>query len=192
MKTAFSIRSALIVFAMFLSACSYKNEPIYLQPYQANAIVPILKEKKTLHIRGVNDQRVQKQTIGYVLENDNKKIILSSNEHFAKKYHDALTYALSVAEFNTHVSPQDAQLIVDVNIKNIEIQGFDKNFDENLKGEVAVELVVTQKSKITRYNLASKAGKWIAPSRSSKDLEPFLSELFEDSIQAVVTQLAKK
>lgn len=185
------MKTVLLIVAIFLSACSYKNEPIYLQPYEANAIAPILKEKKSVHLRSVNDKRANKQSIGYVQESAESKIILSSNENFAKKYADALKYALSIAEFDTSVSKKDAQLVVDVNIQNIELQGLDKSFDENLKGEIKVELVVTHDNKTTKYNLLQKQGKWMAPSHNSKDLEPFLSELFEESIRAVVAQLAK-
>jgi len=185
------MKRVLLLIALFLSACSYKNEPIYLKTYEANAIAPILKEKKSVHLRSVNDKRANKQNIGYVIESAENKILLSSREDFAKKYADALSYALSIAEFNTKVSQKDAELVVDVNIQNIELKVLDKSFDENLKGEIGVELVVTHGNKTTKYNLLQKQGEWMAPSRNSKDLEPFLSALFEESISAVVSQLAK-
>jgi len=181
----------LLAIALIMGACSYKNEPIKLQPYEANYNAPIAKNKKALFVQAVNDNRANKQTIGYALEDGKKKISFFSNEDFQKKYKDALLYALNISEFNTNVSQNDATEVITVNINNLELIHTDKSFDENLKGELAVELVVKKGATTTKYNFTQKAGKWISPSHNSKDVEPFLATLFKDSIDAVVAKLAE-
>lgn len=181
----------LLAIALFFSACSYSNEPLRLLPYEANYAAPVSKDKKSLYLRSVNDLRADKQTLGYGMEGGKKTITFFTYENFAKKYSDALKYALSISEFNTNVTPREASAIIDINIKKIGLMYLDKSFDQNIKGEIAVELVITQGTRTTRYNFAQKGGKWITPSRNSRDLEPFLSELFAESIEAVVTKLAQ-
>lgn len=181
----------LLALALIMGACSYKNEPIALNPYDANYKGAVSKEKTSIYIQSVKDQRADKSTIGHSLNHGKKDILFFSNENFEKKYKDALLYALSIAEFKTNVSKVDASLIIDVNIKEIELVHFDKSFNENLKGKIIVELVVKKANAITKHSFTQKAGKWIAPSRNSKNLEPFLSALFADSIDAVVAKLAQ-
>jgi len=182
---------SLTLLALFMGACSYVNEPLKLQPYEANYGAPVSKEKKSIYVRSVNDLRADKQNLGYAVEGGEKTVTFFTYENFSKKYADALKYALSISEFNTNVTPREASAIIDVNIKKISLMYLDKSFDENVKGEMAVELVVTQGSRTTKYNFAQKGGKWLKPSRNSKDLEPFLSELFAESIEAVVTKLVQ-
>lgn len=182
---------SLVALTLFMSACSYVNEPLKLQPYEANYAAPVLKQKKSIYVRSVNDLRTNKQNIGYATEGGKKTITFFTYENFSKKYSDALKYALSIAEFDTNVTPREASGIVDINIRNIALVYLDKSFDENVKGEMAVELVLTQGNRTTKYNFTQKGGKWISPSRNSKDLEPFLSELFAESIEAVVTKLVQ-
>lgn len=181
----------LLSIALIMGACTYKNEPLKLKPYEANYKAPVSKEKKTIFVKSVKDDRVNKNSIGYALEDGEKKITFFSNENFEKKYKDALIYALSISEFNTNVSQTEASEVIEVHIKNIEIIHTDKSFDENLKGELAVELIVKKGNTSTKYNFTQKAGKWISPSYSSKDMEPFLGTLFADSIDAVVAKLVE-
>lgn len=181
----------LVLITFIMGACTYKNEPIALQPYKANYAGAVSQEKKSIFIDNITDKRANKNNIGYSLEDGKKKISFFSNENFEKKYKDALLYALSIAEFNTNVSEADAFTIISINIREIELIKTDKNFNENLKGKIAIELVVKQGITTTKHNFTQKAGKWIAPSYKSRDLEPFLSALFSDSIDAVVTRLAQ-
>jgi len=182
---------SLTLLALFMGACSYVNEPLKLQPYEANYAAPVSKEKKSIYVRSVNDLRADKQNIGYAVEGGKRTRTFFTYENFSKKYADALKYALNISEFNTNVTPREASAIIDVNIKNISLVYLDKSFDENVKGEMAVELVLTQGSRTTKYNFTQKGGKWLKPSRNSTDLEPFLSELFSESIEAVVTKLVQ-
>lgn len=181
----------LLAIALTIGGCAYKNEPIKLAPYEANYKAPLSKEKKSVFVGAVKDVRVDKKSIGYTLEDGKKNISFVSHEDFAKKYKDALVYALNISEFNTNVSRADASEIISINIKKIKIIHTDKSFDENLKGELGVELVVKKANTITKYNFTQKAGKWMAPSHKSKDIEPFLGTLFSESIDAVVAKLAQ-
>jgi len=180
----------LLLIALTMGACSYQNQPIALQSYKANYNAPLSVEKKAIFIQDVIDDRVNKSYIGYALKDGKKRLTFFSNDNFEKKYKDALLYALNISEFNTNVNKSDASEIITVHIKDITLVHTDKNFDENLKGKIAVELIVQQGNSITTYNFTQKAGKWIAPSFNSKDLEPFLTTLFSDSIDAVVAKLA--
>lgn len=181
----------LITIALLISACTYKNEAVKLQPYEANYKAPMAKDKKAVFVQSVKDLRSNKTNIGYALEDGKKKITFFTHEDFEKKYKDALLYALNISEFNTNVSQGDATEIIQVNIKDIEIIHTDKSFDENLKGKILVELVVKKGNTITKSNFTQKAGEWMSPSYNSKDIEPFLSALFSDSVNAVVAKLAE-
>jgi uncharacterized lipoprotein YajG len=181
----------LLAIALIMGACSYKNEPIVLKPYEVSNNTAISKEKKSVFIESINDQRADTKSIGYAQEHGEKIITFFSNENFEKKYKDALLYALNISEFNTNVSKADASAVIEVNIKEIELVQIDKSFDENLKGKIIIELVLKSGNTITKHNFTQKAGEWLAPSRHSKDLEPFLSMLFSDSIDAIVAKLAE-
>lgn len=174
-----------------VGGCAYKNEPIALKPYEANYKTPISKNKQSILVKSVTDERIDKESIGYALKDGEKRVSFYSNEEFAKKYKDALIYALNIAEFNTATNQQDASATIEVRIKKIELIHKDKSFKENLKGEIAVELIVRRGSNITKHNFAQKAGKWMRPSLNSKNLEPFLAELFWGSIDAVVARLVE-
>ena len=180
----------LILIALLLGGCAYKNNPVALQPYQSNYNGEVSKEKKTIAIISVKDLRPDKSNIGYALEDGKKEIMFFSNENFVKKYKNGLLNALNIAEFDTTVNPNEADLRIEIYIKKIELIHTDKSFDENLKGEIDIEVVVENGDKIVKQNFKEKAGKWILPSRDSKDLEPFLSSLFSDSINSIVSKLA--
>ena len=181
----------LLVITLLMSACSYKNEPIALQPYKANYAGAVSQAKTSIYIDSVTDTRTNKNYIGYAMEDGKKKISFFSNENFEKKYKDALLFALNIAEFNTNVSKMDATIVISLNIKEVELIKTDKSFDENLKGKISLEVIIKQGMTTTKHNFMQKEGKWIGHSHKSRDLEPFLTALFSDSIDAVVAKLAQ-
>lgn len=180
----------IVVIALFFGGCSYKNEAISLQPYKADYAGKVLKEKRSIYVASVNDTRIDQRSIGYLEKNGKKTVRLYSDVDFAKKYKEGLGYALNIAGFNTDVSPDEASLVIDVYIKDIKIVYSHKYFAENLKGEVAIEVVVKKGANVTTLNFKENSGKWIGPSNNSKDLEPFLHMLFTNSINNIVAKLA--
>ncbi|MFT7003980.1 MAG: putative lipoprotein YajG [Sulfurimonas sp.] len=178
----------LLAVVVFLGGCSYKNEAINLSSYNAHYTGEILKEKKTVLIESIKDVRVDKRSIGYILKNSVKTTTLFSNANFEKKYNDGLSSALYMAGFKEGAE-QEADLVINVNIKNIELIYDDKSFDKNLKGKIEIEVIVKKGKETITQNFSPSASKWISPSYSSKDLEPFLNELFSDSISDIVSRL---
>jgi len=181
----------LITMALLTGGCSYKNEALKLQPYEANYKAPISQEKKTVFIKSVQDSRAEKQTVGYAVEGSEKVITFFSHEDFAQKYKDALHYALNTSKFNTDINEKDATLTISVNIKEIELIYSNVSFDEDLSGKIVVELTLKENNTITKHNFTQKEGKWIGPSYNSRDLEPFLSKLFQQSVDTVVVKLVE-
>lgn len=51
--------------------------------------------------------------------------------------------------------------------------------------------LLVQGDEVITQNFRQKGSKWIAPSYSSKDLEPFLYTLFADSIDQIVARLTR-
>ncbi len=184
MKSLFYILAVVV----FLGGCSYKNEAINLSSYNAEYTGESSKEKKSVFIASIKDVRDDKKTIGYILENSKKTTKLFSNENFEKKYRDGLSTALHMAGFQT-ATDANADLVMSVNIKNIELIHDDKSFDKNLKGKIELEVIIKKGSKTITQNFKPSASKWISPSYSSKDLEPFLNEMFSDSINGIVSRL---
>ncbi|MBU0720204.1 hypothetical protein KJ877_02555 [bacterium] len=182
----------LLLGALFFGGCSYKNESISLESYKADYNGAIAKENTSVYVTAVKDMRSDKKNIGYTLKNGKKDLLLFSDADFAKKYKEGLGYGLSIAEFNTNVSQNDADVLLEIRIKKIELVYHDKSFDENLKGEIEIEVVVKKGRTTSTQNFKEKAGKWIAPSYSSKDIEPFLYTLFSDSINNIISKLASK
>lgn len=176
---------------LILGGCSYKNESINLSSYNEIYTGKILKEEKTVYIESVKDMRFDKKSIGYILENEEKKIELFSNENFEKKYANGLKGALHIAGFETTLEADKAELVMNVSIKKIELIHSDKNFDKNIKGEIELEVIIKKGSETITQKFKPSATKWISPSYSSKDLEPFLNELFSDSINSVVSRLTQ-
>jgi hypothetical protein len=64
-------------------------------------------------------------------------------------------------------------------VKDIQLTHTGETFGKNLKG-----------GEILTLNFKQKSDVWMKPSRRSKDLEPFLHELFSDSLNAIVSKLA--
>lgn len=183
----------LIVGAMtflFLTGCTYKNEALTLDSYKAEYKGPALKTNKTVYLRTVKDLRANKNIIGYIDQKSSSAIRFYSNENFAEKYTEGLGYALNLAGFNLDAAKREANFVAEVYIKDIEIIYNDKNFDANLKGEIEIEVVVRRGDETITQNFRQKGSKWIAPSYTSKDLEPFLYSLFADSIDQIVARLA--
>lgn len=168
-----------------LSGCSYKNEAMQLEPYKGSYKGEKLKAQKEITIASVIDARGDKQTIGSIMEDDKKLTSLFSDVDFAKRYEHGLKDALAIAGFTLSPNAQKITLA----IEKIDLTYLDKSFDENLKGEMVVAITIQNGDVTTTQRVKQKAGKWISPSHSSKDLEPFLHELFSNSIDEVVAKL---
>ena len=187
MKYLFFMAMSLLLF----SGCAYKNEPLALDSYKAEYAGPLSKDKKTIYLRTVKDLRANKSIIGYIDQKSPTSINFFTQENFAEKYTEGLNYALNLAGFNLDASTREASLVVEVYIKDIEIVYNDKNFDTNLKGEIEIEVIVRKGDEVITQNFRQKGSKWLAPSNTSKDLEPFLYTLFADSIDQIVTRLTR-
>ena len=185
------MKSLFYLFAVvvFLGGCSYKNEAINLSSYNAEYAGEISKEKIIVFIESIKDVRVDKRIIGYIVKNGEKTTKLFSNVDFEKKYKDGLNNALHMAGFKASLESAKADLVMNVYIKKIELVYNDKNFDKNLKGKMELEVVIKKGKETITQNFKPSASKWISPSYSSKDLEPFLNELFSDSINNIVSRL---
>ncbi|MBU1659254.1 hypothetical protein KKG72_09420 [bacterium] len=181
----------LVVIALFMGGCSYKNEAINLQSYKADYAGEVSKENKTVFLAFVKDTRIDRRSLGYHIKNGEKLAALYSDESFADKYKEGLGYALNIAEFKTDVDEKNAALIMEVYIKNIDFIYSDKSFDENLKGEIEIEVIIKKGEEVITQNFRQTGGKWIAPSYNSKDIEPFLYTLFSDSINDIVSKLTR-
>lgn len=176
---------------LFLSGCTYKNEALNLASYKAEYTGPISRDNKTVYLRFVKDVRTDKKSVGYLLQNGDRLATLYSDVDFADKYTEGLKYALNMAGFNTDSAARASSIVVEVYLKNIELIYNDKNFDKNLQGEIEIEVIVRKDNEVITQNFKQKGGKWIAPSFNSKDLEPFLYSLFADSINDIVSKLAR-
>lgn len=176
---------------LLLSGCTYKNEALFLEAYNAQYAGPMTKNKPTVHLRIVKDLRSDKQTIGALLNNGKVLAPLATHSDIEKRYYDGLLSALKLAGFDTDSRSREAALVLEVYVKDIDIVYNDKNFDTNLKGEIEIEVVIRKESEVITQNFRQKGGKWMKPSFESKDLEPFLYELFTDSIDQVVSRLVR-
>lgn len=176
---------------ILLTGCTYKNEALFLERYNAQYAGPMTKNKQTVYVRIVKDLRTDKQTIGALLNNGKVLAPLSTNTDIEKRYHEGLLSGLKLAGFDTDSHLRAAHLVVEVYVKDIDIVYNDKNFDTNLKGEIEIEVVIRRDSEVITQNFRQKGGKWMKPSFESKDLEPFLYELFTDSIDQVVSRLVR-
>ncbi len=176
---------------LFLTGCAYKNEALALAPYHADYAGPLSKEHKSVYVRLVKDLRSDKQTIGALLNNGKMLAPLSTTADFEKRYHEGILQALQRAGFDTQSATRAANLVVEVYVKDVDIVYNDKNFDTNLKGEIEIEVLIRKENEVITQNFRQKGSKWMKPSFESKDLEPFLYELFTDSIDQIVTRLVR-
>ncbi|MDD2449289.1 MAG: YajG family lipoprotein [Sulfurimonas sp.] len=187
------MRNLLLLLAtiVIFSGCSYKNESLMLSQYDAQYTGELAKDKKSVFIESIRDIRVDKRNIGYVLEGDKKSYELYSTEDFSKKYNDALLVALRMAGFQSVAKQNGAKLVVNISIKKIEFIYNNKSFDKNLKGVVELEVTIKRGASTITQNFKQAASKWIAPSYTSKDIEPFLNEIFSQSVNSIVSRLTR-
>jgi uncharacterized lipoprotein len=181
----------LLVTALFIGGCSYKNETIELPAYKGEYSGQNAKEKHAVYLRSVKDIRTDKRSIGSILANDKKEDAFFSDVDFADRYTKGLRYALDIAGFETVSNANEAAMIMDVSIKKIQIDYTNKTFESNLIGELDIEVVITRGKKVTTLNFRPKSSQWIAPSYASKDVEPFLYTLFSDSINEITSKLTE-
>ncbi len=182
--------SYLLIGLLFFGGCSYKNESIDLKSYSTQYSGTKVKTAQKIYIALVKDERAVKRTIGQVMEGKKKVQTLHSNEDFANKYKEGLTYALNIAGFNTKVSQEDADKVLEVYIQDIDITQSYDTFDKNVKGSVSIKIVSKQGNKTNTFEFKEKSSAWKSKSYSSKDLEPFLYMLYTDSINRIVAKLA--
>lgn len=183
------ILSGLVIVVLFMGGCSYKNEAINLQSYKAEYSGPIVKEKKSVYLKVVKDTRVDKRSIGFNQKNGVNLARLYSEADFVDKYRKGLGYALNIAGFSTDVKNENASIVLEVYINNIELIYNNKKLDSNLKGIIEIKVIVFKDGRVITQNFRQKGSTWIKPSLSSKDFEPFLYTLFEDSINDIVAKL---
>lgn len=181
----------LLIVALLMGGCTYKNEALNLESYKAEYKGPISKDKKSIYLRWVKDVRTDKRSIGYLVQHGEKLTNFYSNVDFADKYKEGIEYALNMAGFQTDINANPASLIMEVYIKDIELVYNDKNFDTNLKGEIEIEVVIRKNEETITQNFRQKGGKYVLSSNNSKDLEPFLYTLFSDSINDIVSRLTR-
>lgn len=179
----------IVLVALFMGGCSYKNEALNLHSYKAEYTGPIVKEKKSVYIKTVKDTRIDKRSIGYNKKNGQILSRFYSEVNFENKYNEGLGYALNIAGFNTDPKNNNPSIILEVYIKNIELIYNNKKLNTNLEGIIEVEVLIKKDDRIITQNFRQKGSKWIRPSYESKDLEPFLYTLFEDSINDIVSKL---
>lgn len=188
-----SLKSLLYLTVVILlsGGCSYKNELVNLEPYKADYAGTILNNGKPVYLQVVKDARQEKQTIGYTLQDGKKAFTLYSNTDFAKKYKKGFLQALHMAGFNTHTVQNGTSWIIRVYITKLEVV-YDEDtwFDENLHGDMEVKVIIQKGNKKFSQSFQQKLGKWIMFSSTSKDLEPFLSQLVSNSINGVVSNFA--
>lgn len=180
----------VLIIALFLGGCTYKNEALNLDSYKSEYAGPSSKDKKAIYLRWVKDVRSDKQHIGSVLQRGDTLATLFTNVDFADKYKEGIEYALNLAGFDMSSTAQSA-LIMEVYIKDIDIVYNDKNFDTNLKGEIEIEVIIRKGDEVVTQNFKQKGAKYVLSSNESKDLEPFLYTLFADSINDIVSRLTR-
>ncbi|MDD3325130.1 MAG: YajG family lipoprotein [Sulfurospirillaceae bacterium] len=181
----------LTFFMLFSAGCSYKNEAIELKPYTYDYKGDLTKNKKSVFIRSIKDTRDSK-IVGYVLQDDRRGTVLYSEVDFAERFKKDMPQALHLAGFEKAYDDNSADLSLDVTIKKIEIiYNDDKSTGKNLEGEMEVDVIIHKNMETITQNFRQKGGLWLAPSYTSKDIEPFLYTLFSDSINDIVSKLTR-
>lgn len=181
----------LLIVALFLGGCTYKNEAISLESYKAEYRGSSSKDKKSVYLKSVKDIRADQKNIGYALQGGETLATFHSDVDFADKYKEGIGYALNLAGFNTNANADNATLVMEVYIKDIEIVYNAKNFDTNLKGEIGIEVIVKKGDETITQSFRQKGAKYVLSSNNSKDFEPFLYTLFADSINDIVAKLTR-
>lgn len=189
MKRIYSLVAAVVL----MSGCSYKNEAIELSSYKTQSLNKTTQDPKSVSFLSVTDAREDKRSIGYVEANGQVTDKLYSYVDFADRYKEGLTNALQSSKFNMTRNPADANAIISVKIKDIQLVYNDtQKFDENLHGKIVVEVTLKKAGKTLVQTMTQQEGKWIKPSYTSKDVEPLLDSLFTDSINTIVDKLASQ
>ncbi|MFC2073822.1 YajG family lipoprotein [Campylobacterota bacterium] len=181
----------LLIAALIMGGCTYNNEALTLDVYKGEYSGKNVQNNKTVYLRSVKDMRTDKKNIGYTLINEQKDQTLYSDIDFVNKYTTGLRYALDIAGFEIVSNKTDANKILDISIQEIEIVYNNKIFGTNLRGLLAIEVLVEKDQKVTTLNFKPQASQWISPSYTSKDLEPFLHTLFSDSINNITSRLTE-
>lgn len=188
MKSLYGLAALAMI---LMTGCSYKNEAIELSSYKGQYLGKTTQDKSPVSLVSVTDAREDKTSVGHVLANDVETAKLYSYVNFADRYKEALNSALHSAKFNLVQNPADAATVITVKIKDIQLIYNDtKKFDENLYGKVVVEVALKKADKTLVQTFTQAQGKWIQPSYTSKDIEPFLDTIFSDSVNDIVSKLA--
>lgn len=187
MKIVYSVVAVVVL----MTGCSYKNEGVELSSNKIQYLGKTIQNPNSVSFLSVTDTREDKTSIGYVQANGIATTKLYSYVNFADRYREGLADALKAAKFNLVKDTATANTKIDVKIKDIKLIYNDTNkFDENLHGQVVVEVMLTKADKVNILTFTQKQGIWIKPSYSSKDIEPLLYTLFTDSINDIVSKLA--
>ncbi len=181
----------IVIVALLMSGCAYKNESMNLPAYKADYAGATATGRKSVYINVIKDARTDKRGIGNVIDDGVKTARLYSDVNFPSKYKEGLGYALNIAGFDTASSIDEASLVVEVYIRNINIDYSIKSTGENLRGEIETDVIIKRGSETITQNFRQKAAKWIVKSYESKDLEPFLHTLFTDNINDMVSRLTR-
>ena len=188
MKKLYSLVAAVVL----MSGCSYKNEAIELSAYKPQYLGKTPQDQNSISFVSVTDGRDDKTSIGYVEANGVVTSKFYSYVDFASRYKEAIASAMQAGKFNVAKNAAQANEIIGVNIKTIQIVYNDTNkFDENLRGKIVVEVTRTKGDKTLVQTITQQEGKWIKPSYTSKDIEPLLDSLFTDSINSIEAKLAE-
>ncbi|KIM02789.1 MAG: hypothetical protein KU29_13720 [Sulfurovum sp. FS06-10] len=181
-----------LVTMMVMTGCAYKNEAIELSSYKGQYVGRTTQDKTPIALISVTDVRPNPMYVGYVVSDNVATAKLYSYVNFADRYKEALNRALQAARFTMVQKPSDTTTLLTVAIKEIHLTYNDtKKLDENLHGKVVVEVTVKKGEKSLIRTFTQEQGKWIKPSYTSKDIEPFLDTLFVDNINQIVTKLAE-
>lgn len=186
MKKLYSLVAAVVL----MSGCSYQNEAIELSAYKPQYLGQTAQDQNSVSFLSVTDARDDKTSIGYIEANGVVTSKFYSYVDFASRYKEAITSAMQAGKFKLAKNPTEANTIIGVNIKTIQIVYNDTNkFDENLRGKIVVEVTRTKGDKTLVQTITQQEGKWIKPSYTSKDIEPLLDSLFTDSINTIGSKL---
>lgn len=180
----------LITTIFLISGCSYNNEALELASYQNTYTGKTIPHDASSYLN-VTDVRNDKTSIGYMEANGQVINKLYSHVDFSSRYQEGLSRALKSAGFNLIPNGADATRKLDVKIKEIQIIYNDTNkFDENLQGKIVVEVTHIKEGKTLMQTFTEKQSKWIKPSYTTKDIEPFFHTLYSSSVNAIASKLA--
>ncbi len=187
MKTILSLVIALLL----LQGCAYKNEPVALSAYVGKYKGDVLTTGQKLYIQSVKDLRVEPKFLGHKIKNGNKADPFMSEIDFKNRYAKDLSLVLKAAGFKVVSENQEGSWIVDVMLKNLELEYNNKSMQTNLIGRMEIGVVLKRGDKVTNLTFKPEASKWKGSLSSSKEIEPFLYDLFEQSLHEIAHKLAQ-